>query len=101
MMLLPVLIGACSFRRTGSHFAGTCAGVRVGNKDRPYSRGNASMRIRAMADGFSLTFATYMTPWTQDCMFFVVVTLSEAGIAVAPDPKKRGFGMEEQWFAPW
>ena len=54
-----------------------------------------------MADGFSLTFATYMTPWTQDCMFFVVVTLSEAGIAVAPDPKKRGFGMEEQWFAPW
>jgi hypothetical protein len=54
-----------------------------------------------MGDGFRLTFATYMTPWTQDCMFFVVVTLSEAGIAVAPDPKKRGFGMEEQWFAPW
>ena len=54
-----------------------------------------------MGDGFRLTFATYMTPWTQDCMFFVAVTLSEAGIAVAPDPKKRGFGMEEQWFAPW
>ena len=50
---------------------------------------------------FSLRFSTYMTPGTQDCMFFVVVTLSETGIAVAPDPKKRGFGMEEQWFAPW
>ena len=54
-----------------------------------------------MGDGFRLTFATYMTPWTQDCMFFVVVTLSEQGIGVEPDPKKRGFGMEEQWFAPW
>jgi hypothetical protein len=54
-----------------------------------------------MSDGFRLTFASYMTPWTQDCMFFVVVTLSEAGIGVEPDPKKRCFGMEEQWFAPW
>jgi hypothetical protein len=54
-----------------------------------------------MGDGFRLTFATIMTPWTQDCMFFVVVTLSERGIGVEPDPKKRGFGMEEQWFAPW
>ena len=54
-----------------------------------------------MDDGFSLSFSTTMTPWTQDCMFFVAVTLSEAGIGVAPDPKKRGFGMEEQWFAPW
>jgi hypothetical protein len=57
--------------------------------------------MRAMGDGFRLTFATTMTPWTQDCMFFVVLTLSEAGIGVAPDPRKRGFGMEEQWFAPW
>jgi hypothetical protein len=55
----------------------------------------------AMGDGFRLTFATYMTPWTQDCMFFVLVTLSEQGIGVEPDPKKRGFGMEEQWFVPW
>ncbi len=54
-----------------------------------------------MGEGFRLSFATYMTPWTQDCMFFVAVTLSEAGIGVAPDPNKRGFGMEEQWFAPW
>ena len=54
-----------------------------------------------MGDGFRLTFATTMTPWTQDCMFFVVVTLSEYGIGIEPDPKKRGFGMEEQWFAPW
>ncbi len=54
-----------------------------------------------MGDGFSLTFSTYMTPWTQDCMFFVILTLSQDGIGVAPDPKKRGFGMEEQWFAPW
>jgi hypothetical protein len=54
-----------------------------------------------MGDGFSLTFATYMTPWTQECMFFVIVTLSQDGIAVAPDPKKRGFGLEEQWFASW
>ena len=29
-----------------------------------------------MGDGFRLTFATTMTPWTQDCMFFVAVTLS-------------------------
>jgi len=54
-----------------------------------------------MDDGFRVTFATYMTPWTQDCMFFVVVTLSEQGIGVEPDPKKRGFGMEEQWFVDW
>src|ERR1700751_1484748 len=54
-----------------------------------------------MGDGFRLSFATTMTPWTQDCMFFVVVTLSEQGIGVEPHPKKRGFGMEEQWFAPW
>ena len=39
-----------------------------------------------MGDGFRLTFATTMTPWTQDCMFFVVVTLSEQGIGVEPDP---------------
>ena len=54
-----------------------------------------------MGERFRLTFATYMTPWTQDCMFFVALTLSEAGIGVEPDPKKRGFGMEEQWFAAW
>jgi hypothetical protein len=54
-----------------------------------------------MGDGFSLTFSTYMTPWTQDCMFFVILTLSQDGIGVAPDPRKRGFGMEEQWFVPW
>ena len=54
-----------------------------------------------MGDGFSFTFSTYMTPWTQECMFFVIVTLSQDGIAVAPDPKKRGFGLEEQWFASW
>jgi hypothetical protein len=54
-----------------------------------------------MGDGFSLTFSTYMTPWTQDCMFFVVLTLSQDGIGVAPDLKKHGFGMEEQWFAAW
>jgi hypothetical protein len=54
-----------------------------------------------MGDGFSLTFSTTMTPWTQDCMFYVVVTLSDRGIGVEPDPKKRGFGMEEQWFVPW
>src|SRR6202007_79121 len=56
---------------------------------------------RAMDDGFSLSFATYMTPWTQDCMFFVILTLSPDGIGVAPDPRKGGFGMEEEWFAPW
>ena len=54
-----------------------------------------------MSDGFRLTFATYMTPWTQDCMFFVVLTLTQDSIRVEPDPKKRGFGMEEQWFVPW
>jgi hypothetical protein len=54
-----------------------------------------------MGEGFRLTFAATMTPWTQDCVFFVAVTLSETGIGVAPDPKKRGFGLEEQWFAPW
>jgi hypothetical protein len=50
---------------------------------------------------FSLTFNTTMTPWTQDCMFFVILTLSQDGIGVAPDPRKRGLGMEEQWFAKW
>jgi hypothetical protein len=55
----------------------------------------------AMADGFNLTFNTYMTPWTQDCMYFVTLTLSEAGIGVKPDPNKRGFGLEEEWFTPW
>jgi hypothetical protein len=54
-----------------------------------------------MVSLFNLTLRTYMTPWTQDCMFFVVLTLSETGIGVAPDPRKRGFGMEEQWLAPW
>jgi hypothetical protein len=54
-----------------------------------------------MANGFSLTFPTYMTPWTQDCMYFVILTLSDTGIGVEPDPRKRGLGMEEQWFAPW
>jgi len=54
-----------------------------------------------MDDGFTLTFSTTMTPWTQDCMFFVMLTLSQDGVGVAPDPKKQGFGMEEQWFAPW
>ena len=54
-----------------------------------------------MGDGFSLTFATTMTPWTQECVFYVALSLSQDGIAVAPDPRKRGFGMEEQWFVPW
>ena len=54
-----------------------------------------------MADGFRLLFPTTMTPWTQDCMFFVILTLSQDGIGVAPDPRKRGLGMEEQWFAAW
>lgn len=54
-----------------------------------------------MGNQFNLVFNTYMTPWTQDCMFFVILTLSEAGIGVAPDPAKRGLGLEEQWFAPW
>jgi hypothetical protein len=54
-----------------------------------------------MGNGFKLVFHTYMTPWTQDCMFFVILTVSDTGIGVAPDPRKRGLGMEEQWFARW
>jgi hypothetical protein len=54
-----------------------------------------------MQNGFSLTFRTVMTPWTQECVYFVVATLSEAGVAVEPDPLKRGLGFEEQWFTPW
>ena len=54
-----------------------------------------------MGNGFNLVFHTYMTPWTQDCMYFITLTLSEAGIGVAPDPAKRGLGLEEQWFTPW
>jgi hypothetical protein len=54
-----------------------------------------------MGNGFELVFHTYMTPWTQDCMFFVILTVSDAGIGVAPDPRKRGLGMEEQWFTRW
>jgi len=54
-----------------------------------------------MADGFRLLFHTTMTPWTQDCMYFITLTLSDTGIGVAPDPRKRGLGMEEQWFTAW
>jgi hypothetical protein len=54
-----------------------------------------------MADGFRLVFHTTMTPWTQDCMYFITLTLTDSGIGVAPDPRKRGLGMEEQWFAAW
>jgi hypothetical protein len=56
---------------------------------------------RRVDDRFSLTFRTMMAPWTQDCVYFIVLTLSEAGIAVEPDPLKRGLGFEEQWFTPW
>jgi len=54
-----------------------------------------------MGNRFSLVFHTYMTPWTQDCMYFITLTLDETGIGVAPDPAKRGLGLEEQWFTPW
>jgi hypothetical protein len=54
-----------------------------------------------MGNGFSLRFRAYMTPWTQECMYFILLTLSDAGIGVEPDPFMRGLGLEEQWFAPW
>ena len=50
---------------------------------------------------FSLRFRSVMTPWTQECVYHVVVTLSDEGIGVEPDPLKHGFGLEEQWFTPW
>jgi len=52
-------------------------------------------------DRFSLTFRSVMTPWTQECVYYVVVTLSDEGIGVEPDQLKHGFGLEEQWFTPW
>jgi len=54
-----------------------------------------------MGDRFSLVLRTCMAPWTQDCTYFIVLTLTDAGIAVEPDPLKRGLGFEEQWFTPW
>jgi len=54
-----------------------------------------------MADAFKLVFRTYMTPWTQDCVYFVVLTITGAGIAVRRDPTKGGLGLEEEWFTPW
>ena len=54
-----------------------------------------------MGNGFSLVFRAYMTPWTQECMYFILLTLSDTGISVEPDPFMRGLGLEEQWFAPW
>ena len=52
-------------------------------------------------DRFSLRFRSVMAPWTQECVYYVVVTLSAEGIAVEPDPLKHGFGLEEQWFTSW
>jgi hypothetical protein len=54
-----------------------------------------------MGNGFSVEFRAYMTPWTQECMYFILLTLSDTGISVEPDPFMRGLGLEEQWFAPW
>jgi hypothetical protein len=34
-------------------------------------------------------------------MYFILLTLSDTGIGVEPDPFMRGLGLEEQWFAPW
>jgi hypothetical protein len=54
-----------------------------------------------MPDEFKLVFRTHMTPWTQDCVYYVVLTITQAGIGVARDPTKGGLGLEEEWFAPW
>jgi hypothetical protein len=58
-------------------------------------------RIAEVGNGFSLRFRAYMTPWTQECMYFILLTLSDTGIGVEPDPLMRGLGLEEQWVAPW
>ena len=50
-----------------------------------------------MGNGFNLVFRAYMTPWTQECMYFILLTLSDTGISVEPDPFMRGLGLEEQW----
>jgi hypothetical protein len=39
-----------------------------------------------MPDEFKLVFRTHMTPWTQDCVYYVVLTITQAGIGVARDP---------------
>jgi hypothetical protein len=58
-------------------------------------------RTTEMADAFKLVFRTHMTPWTQDCVYFVLLTITDAGIGVERDPTKGGLGLEEQWFTPW
>jgi len=58
-------------------------------------------RVIRMTDAFRLILRTYMTPWTQDCVYYVVLTVSASGIGVEPDWSKRGLGHEEQWFTPW
>ena len=52
---------------------------------------------KRIATGFSLAFRAYMTPWTQECMYFMLLTLSDTGIGVEPDPRMRRLGLEEQW----
>jgi hypothetical protein len=54
-----------------------------------------------MRNGFDLMFRAYMTPWTQECMYFILLTLSDTGISIEPDPFLRGLGFEEQWSVPW
>jgi hypothetical protein len=54
-----------------------------------------------MCNAFRLVFRTSMTPWTQECVYFVLLTVCDAGIGVERDPTKGGLGLEEQWFAPW
>jgi hypothetical protein len=54
-----------------------------------------------MGARFNLVFRAYMTPWTQECMYFILLTLSDTGISVEPDPFMRGLGLEEQWSTPW
>jgi len=54
-----------------------------------------------MGNAFRLVFRTYMTPWTQECMYFVLLTVCDTGIGVERDPSKGGLGLEEQWFASW
>ncbi len=80
-----------------------CAQDRCRGSDRHLGDQHPKWRgwTAEMGNGFSLIFRAYMTPWTQECMYFILLTLSDTGISVEPDPFMRGLGLEEQWFAPW
>jgi hypothetical protein len=83
--------------------AGSVAGRDDGCADFSQDGTDGAMKSTAAPpkEAFRLVFRTHMTPWTQECVWYVVVSVSDLGIGVERDVSKGGLGLEEQWFAPW